>query len=184
MLRVVTLALAIIAVCFSGLSLLVAGWAAYTSHQARLWQRRRDAERLETRVRIAFSHSVGEDERYIADGFDESPPRPPMVYSVTLDAINEGESTEYVTAAWLEQASDGPRLVEQIYPPNPGGGDGPFELRPRATLSVEHYLSHADLAWMRDGFYGRVELGSGAEVRSEREMLSAGMLEQVTPPPG
>jgi hypothetical protein len=96
-----------------------------------------------------------------------------MAYSVTLDAINEGESTEYVTAAWLEQASDGPRLVEQIYPPNPGGGDGPFELRPRATLSVEHYLSHADLGWMRDGFYGRVELGSGAEVRSEREMLSA-----------
>ncbi len=93
-------------------------------NDARVVARRRDAERLETRVRIAFSHSVGEDERYIADGFVESPPRPPMAYSVTLDAINEGKSTEYVTAAWLEQASDGPRLVEQIYPPTQAAATG------------------------------------------------------------
>jgi hypothetical protein len=85
-------------------SLVIGGWAAWTAHKARQWQRERDEERRATRVRIEFVHTTSQV------GAEPEPP-----YTVTLLAINDGESTEYVTAAFLEQPGEtegriGPRV--------------------------------------------------------------------------
>jgi hypothetical protein len=47
----------VIAVSFAGGSLLISGWAGWTAHKARQWQRERDEERRATRVRVTFGHA-------------------------------------------------------------------------------------------------------------------------------
>jgi hypothetical protein len=138
----------VIAVTFSGGSLLVAGWARWTAHRAREWQRERDEERRATRVRVDFTH------RYSPGGPDRE-----RLYTVTLWAINDGESTEYVTEAVLEQPVERPHGV--IVFGHLRDEDEPLELRPRGTLRLSADLDSDDIAAFRDGFVGVVSLGSG-----------------------
>jgi hypothetical protein len=89
----------------AGGSLLIAGWAAWGTHEARAWQRRRDEERLATRVRVEVAHVVepvpiqfGQEPEY--EGFEVGVP-PQTRDVVRVDAINNGEATEYVSAAFV-----------------------------------------------------------------------------------
>ena len=180
----------VIAVTLSGGSLLVAGWAGWTAHRAREWQQERDEEQRATRVGIHFEHHSG-----------PSGPDGELVYTVTLLAINHGESTEYVTEASLDAAreTEGPfaggRLSLSMFggsaPPGTithhgiradmGGvaGRERYELRPRDVLAAKRDLDKDVITEFRDGFVGVVSLGSGAVVMSDVEQLNDDIVDEL-----
>jgi hypothetical protein len=150
-------------------SLVIGGWGAWTAHKARQWQRARDEERRTTRVRIDFAHRTG------PGGPDRE-----LLYTVTLLAINDGESTEYVTAAFLQQPGE---LEGQwglrVFGDEGHEGTEPHELRPRGVLRVPTDLDSDGIAAFRDGFVGIVWLGSGEEVTSDLERLNDDLLDTL-----
>jgi hypothetical protein len=95
------------------------------------------------------------------------------LYTLTLTVINEGESTEYVTVAFIEQDTDeeGHQGV-RVFGDEGHEGSEPHELRPRGVLRAPTDLDDEQLAFLRDGFVGIVWLGSGQEVRSDVEYLN------------
>ena len=130
----------IIAVSFGGLSLLASGWAGWTAHKARVWQEQRDEERRATKVRVEFHHRLGQPEdmtqfsrfsRVVRAGGLEvhSLDEAPNVYWLTLTAINDGESSEYVTRAVIETPPGG-----RMEPP--GGRMEPSGGRVREGIDV------------------------------------------------
>jgi hypothetical protein len=174
----------IIAVTFSGGSLLIAGWAAWGTHQARAWQRRRDEERLATRVRVEVTHVVeslavtfGPEPEHV--GFEVGVP-PETRDVVEVDAINDGEATEYVSAAFMVAAEDSDRSAAAhragqgrvrvrmlpVYG-DPADLQEPRELPPRTRLTFTAYPRADELEWLRAGAIAIVWLASGREARSE-----------------
>jgi hypothetical protein len=161
----------IIAVSFAGGSLVISGWAGYTAHKARQWQRDRDEERRATHVRVEFAHALFESN-----------------YTLTLVAMNQGESIEYVTAAFVEQAAadeDGHTwmMLEhegvRVFGDEGHEGTEPYELRPRGVLRAPTDLTDEQVAALRDGFVGLVLLGSGAEAISGIEYLEDDILDDL-----
>jgi hypothetical protein len=169
----------IIAVTLSAGSLAVSGWAAATAHRARQWQLRRDAERRETRVRVEFLHSTGPP-----PGRSRYEPDPaPTIYTVTLIAVNDGESIEYLAAAFIHPAvPEGmPHPALRIFGSEGHEDTGAYELRPRARMTVPVDLSAEEIDWMRpSGFVAEAWLASGTVVRSEVERLDETLLRDVT----
>jgi hypothetical protein len=178
----VSIATDIVALSLAGGSLAVSGWAAWTAHQAREWQRKRDEERRATRVRLEFVHGTGPlNVPFVLLGGGSPMPEPPTVYTVSLAVVNDGEATEYVTAAFFVQATGNPASMIRVYG-SEGGIDvaGSYELRPRATLHVPVELESQQVEWMREGFIADVWLGSGAHVKSDVERLDPVLLDQLT----
>ena len=142
---------------------------------ARQWQRKRDEERRATRVRVTFVHALLAEARQPSSRQFTvwHSPR----YTLTLEAINDGESPEYVTAAFIEQNTDaeGHQGVRVFGDEGHEGGE-PHELRPRGRLRAPTDLDEEQLAFLRDGFVGIVSLGSGEEVRSDVEYLHPDIL--------
>jgi hypothetical protein len=164
----------IIVLVVSGGSFVVAMWAAYTAHKARAWQEQRDKERRATNVALEFIHEIGPDPFYNEWAGDQ----PKNVYTVTLLVRNDGESTEYLTAAFLQQPTAQPRGL-RIYGSEGSGGDPPHELRPRANQRISVQLDTESREWMRPGFVAIVWLGSGERVYSDVEHLVDSLLDDV-----
>lgn len=171
----VTLALAIIAVSFSGLSLIVATYAAVNAHKARRWQERRDEERRATAVRVEFRHATAREPFYYAADAGNIPLMP-FEYQLVLVAINDGESGEYVTWAAIE-APDGSG-GKAVFGDETDSGER-REIEPRSNVSFESRLGRDDIAEVESGFVGVVRLASGVEVRSAVERLHPDLVEQV-----
>jgi hypothetical protein len=166
----VTLALAIIAVCFSGLSLCVAAGAAYNAHRARQWQERRDSERRTTDVRVEILHAVSREP------LDAEAHMRPLDYQLTLAVTNYGEVTEYIT--WVSIAKANEKSGAVLF------GDMHHitdrrEVAPRASATFAHRLNRAGLANFAEGFIGIVTLASGMQLRSGVEYLNEDLVEQV-----
>jgi hypothetical protein len=170
----VTLALAIIAVCFSGLSLVVAGYAAVNAHKARTWQERRDRERRATAVRIEFRHATAREPFYVATAGNI--PVTPFEYQLALVAINDGEGTEYVTWAAIERA-DGSQGTA-LYGDETDVGERQA-VEPRSSATFEHRLDRDEIARFADGVVGVVQLASGTVIRSEVERFHPDLVEDV-----
>lgn len=168
----------VIAVSLAGGSLLISGWAGWTAHTARQWQRERDEERRTTRVRVTFGHARTEPRQPSSAGVSVLWASPN--YTLTLTVINEGESTEYVTVAFIEQATDEEgRQGVRVFGDEGHEGSDPHELRPRGALRAPTDLNDDQLAFLRDGFVGIVCLGSGEEVRSDVEYLHPNILDAL-----
>jgi hypothetical protein len=171
----------IIAVSLSGGSLMVAGWAAWTAHRAREWQRERETDRRATRIRLEFVHGVGPMKPPFVIA-NRPMPEQPTVYTVSLAVINDGEEPEYVTAAFFTQATEAnPANGLRVYG-SEGGIEGAqsHELRPRAVLHIPVELESEQVEWMRDGFIAEVWLGSGIWVSSDVEALDPALLADLS----
>jgi hypothetical protein len=143
----VTLALAIIGIVIAGFSLGVAFRAASTAHKARVWQRERDEQRFATRVRVEMAHTA---ERMLGG---------PINYALELDVINDGEPTEYVTAAFVVAVRDADsRNIRKVLPVygDPTDLQEPRELRPRTRLTFTATPRPDQVEWMRVGMVGVV----------------------------
>jgi hypothetical protein len=102
--------------------------------------------------------------------------------------MNQGESTEYVTAAFVEQADadeegrawlrmDGQGV--RVFGDEGHEGTEPYELPSRGVLRAPTDLTNKQVAALRDGFVGIVWLGSGAEVISDVEYLEDDLLDRL-----
>lgn len=162
-------------------SLGISGWAAWTAHRARQWQRARDDERRETRVRITFAHAVGERQWFVMGG---DPPG--QAYSITTKITNDGEATEWIVAVALEEAvppgeADGARMVLSVFGDEAHEGrDEPYELPPRKTQMISKQLGPSAFAWMESGgFRAVVWLGSGKRIESDPQELYPDLVARV-----
>lgn len=90
--------------------LLAAGYAAWTAGAARRWQRDRDEARIELQVA-------------------------PRSFDVELHVINAGETTEWVSAVWIDRVSSNPRSVKSLFRKELESGND-HQLKPRARYVV------------------------------------------------
>lgn len=193
--------IAILAAVFAGLSALLAGWAAYAAHQARRWQRERDAERRRTRVRaeVMPMHAGRRRARVRAQLMpvrmhagrtrvraELVPIRMGVagsdVLGLNVNVINDGERPEYVTGVTVRSATSARfRRIEvvDLGPQSSEEKGWPREVRPRANLRFVRLLRDADLHWAERGMVARVLLSSGATIVSGVERLP----ERPPPPP-
>jgi hypothetical protein len=174
-----------VAIGISAVSLGLSGWASLTAHRGSVWQRKRDEETRLTRVQLEFVHSgwpaTAGGGILASDAGAPSSGLATIFYSVALLIINVGETTEYISAAFLEQWGQpenhsGLRIF---------GNEGhelfdPYELRPRARLSVPVDLEPDSIEWMRCGFTAAVWLASGVKLRSDVEHLVPELLGEST----
>lgn len=97
--------------------------------------------------------------------------------------INDGEATEYVTAAFIYTAwadDYGDRPFRKIFG-SEGDEDVPHrELPPRARISFPVELTVEDIAWMRAGFLAEAWLASGPHLQSAVEQLLDELLQRLS----
>jgi hypothetical protein len=159
----------------AGGSLIVSGYAAWTANAARSWQRKRDRERLQTRVTVTFEHQA--DRRHGGDQWEGDPPPPfrELAYYLTIVVRNDGETTEWIAGLDVLQAlpdEDGPCGFDFEI----GSADGELRPRQRFTRRVAVHTLPFDTA---PGFVGIARLASGVESRSEVEHLMPELVEHV-----
>jgi hypothetical protein len=187
--------IAIVAAGFAALSALLAGWAAYTAHQARKWQRERDAERRRTRLRAELTTTtmhagrrrtrgrvdlmpIRMHARRIRARAELMPIRMDVggadVLGLNVNVINDGDRPEYVTGVTVRSATPGRfRHIEivDLGPRSSKEGSWPRELRPHANLRFVRVLRDMDLRWAERGMVARVDLSSGATIVSGVQRL-------------
>lgn len=150
------------------LSLMLSGWATYTSHKARTWQRRRDEESRQTRARIEFEHEQHEQPWIVFAG-DPDPRPSPRDYLLRMVVINSGETTEYVRDVFVDLPS-GPLRIDKV------GGSGDSQLVPRGRVVAEMPIAMGSLRQFGAGFRGRALLASGAQILSEDSHLDGALI--------
>lgn len=169
----------------TGGSLVVAVWAALTAHRARKWQQQRHAEQRATRVRVEVAtHAVQPMPNYplFMIGDQVSPPAP-MVYTLGVAVINDGEVTEYVTGVFITSAAtadDGTRQGLRVFGSE---GDEPtphHELAPRNCMRVPVLVDTDNVPWMREGFVVEAWLASGPRPESPVEQLLPELLDDFS----
>lgn len=154
-------------------SLGVAGWAAYSSHQARRWQQQRDEERSATHVRIEVEHVARfPSVTYWVAG--ETRPDPKH-YELVAHVINDGEAVEYLRRATVRP--DAGDELEMRLPRTEVHGDFEVVPRGRAEASCTLPLDRADD--LRGGFVVAAVLGSGATILSDRQALDEKLVESI-----
>ena len=154
-------------------SLAVAGWAAWTSHRAREWQRERDRERQATRVTVTVEHAVERaritDYRIESLGGPAPPPMPDVFeYVLTVVVRNDGEASEFVRALYLQQPGGDHEQPEGVDLTLPGEGDHELPPRGRVTSRIRIRAIPFDVG---GGFVAIAHLASDEWVRSEVEHL-------------
>lgn len=185
--------IAIVAAGFAVLSALLAGWAAYTAHEARRWQRERDAERRRTRARAELMplHAGRRRARVRAQLMpvrmhagrtrvraELMPIRMAVggsdVLGLNVNVINDGDRPEFVTGVSVRSATSGRfRRIEivDLGPESSEEKGWPREVRPRANLRFLRLLRDIDLHWAQRGMVARVDLSSGATIISGVQRL-------------
>jgi hypothetical protein len=122
--------IATVAAAFTGGSLVLAGWAATTAHKARVWQQKRDQERLATRIEVTM---------HGAHLYTEGGP----LTQIMVTAINHGENTEYIDDVEIESAGPDPAGVRHIQPLPPGA---PFDIAAAVPTAFDEIPVHRGVA--------------------------------------
>jgi hypothetical protein len=156
----VTLALAIIAVCFSGLSLVVAIWAAYTSHQAPVAAPARRGAPRDARA------DPPQPQAHVAGAAGRVPPnrgrrRFAHGHAASLHAVRRGDQRRRRAGVRRSHRPAGSDRMESggwrsmpIYgegAPLFTDGGAYHELRPRTRLTVPVELRERDIEWLPPG---------------------------------
>lgn len=154
-------------------SLIISGWAAWTAHQARSWQREADQRRERIDVRVEFEHSSDQITGVWSINVDDPDPRPhPIGYRLTLNVVNDGPTSVWLQALYVQEARDGEEDGVAGVDFDAPFRKGDVEVRPRERFShafwVEYQRHHIDFD---KGFVGIARLATGEMVESEREVL-------------
>ncbi len=151
----------------AALGLRRSGRANDLAEQALAWQRQRDKQREQTRMRVEFGHRLTRFPSP-AEGVLFARADLPLDYVLTLEILNEHpERSEYVASAWIEiEGAD--RGIDLLDDTDPARADREVKPRSRLPLPLVVYEQSDDLA---RGFRGVVRLADGQSVRSEVEHL-------------
>lgn len=154
-------------------SLLIGSWGAYTAHQARKWQRDREAERRATRVRIEVEQLAEPSRAPRVVWLDDEPvPPTPLRHLIKVIVINDGETTEYVRDVALENdQGQGLSLID----------DENHELPPRGRVVADTYVRDpaAGFDFESSPVHGWTRLASGVQITSEPDVLDTLILDHV-----
>lgn len=149
----------------------VAIYAALVGSGSLGWQVWRERNRLSTKIRVEFEHGTPPRPMFVVYAGDTDRRPEPLEYELTLVVINDGETTEYVRDAWIEDvAGTGGNHFDDL------GDEG--QLPPRARVSVSLRTHHVETDFSA-GFVGVARLASGRLVQSKVEHLDAHLLEHI-----
>lgn len=135
------------------------------------WQIYREIRRLKTDLRVEIEHAARPRPMYVAFGSDSDPRPEPLEYELTLVVVNDGETTEYVRDAAIEDAA---RTAGYDF----GDELADKELRPRNRVFAQVRVQDLEFD-PSHGFYGVARLASGREIKSRVERLDNGVLEHI-----
>lgn len=163
------------ALLVSGVAATIALYGAMNAHRALRWQRRRDEERSETRVRAHFEHASWHDDD-LAPGalaMIGGPENLPLEYRLTLVVVNESEqATVYVRDLYIQDAADtlGVHLTYDE--------DEDTRLEPHERMARQLFLSQTTID-LAGGLVGKARLSTDEWIETEVEHLMPELLHDI-----
>lgn len=161
------------ALLVSGVAAFIALYGATNAHRALRWQRRRDAERREQRVRIHFEHAaIAEPTSEGATFMIGGPQNLPLYYRLRIVVVNASEtSAVWIRSVHLEQADGdiGYDLTER--------DSGAHRLEPGEPLVCDFPIDRQPHDFSR--VIVRAHVAPNEWISSEPEAIDQGLLSHI-----
>jgi hypothetical protein len=158
---------AAVALMLSGAAGAVGLYGAVTAHRALRWQRRRDTERRQPRVRVEVEHWLGSDyRRYVRDALEagQQPHEHSDGHGVAISVINDSEQgAVYVQNVLLNEACDEPSSAYLIF-------EEERRLEPRQRITQSVILEDPYDMNFTNGFVAEAQLASGERFVSQLQL--------------
>jgi hypothetical protein len=163
-------ALSIAALVIALVSAAAAVYAVAIGRQGLAWRKRQDMARVTPSVRVDVGHAAQPRRELLWTQADMEDERPvPLVYELTVNVVNTGETTERIRRVRIEAAdhSEGSDLMI----------DDDHELQPRARFPCTVLL--AEIPKWESGFVAIATLADGEDVSSAVENADDDLLAHI-----